>query len=776
MAVETGKLAFRRMIRNASLLGLLSLTLNIGTQRCCPENPIPLGNLFLFLSANVYGIIGGTISALISELPRVILNANNAVLVLKNISLTGVIGFFSSELPLLPSIVTLSGFWMICMTAVAWIMGELNSATLLLLFIYDTILLALSKMLLMSSSVSAWLTQQLRHVPAMLLLPECLFIATTLCLGILLVIPFHDVHGYELINGILGGSSLFVFGFLTLIPVMFGWVLTSIIMQDYGPEFHSSLLSHGTKSSFSGLSSKFWKQNRPRAIDSGIYKSKKDSETSPPPEPIGELSIGKDGSVLFLNALFREYAHLPLNAGLGIHLSKLSMHPQMREAIMSLLQEDPQQNQRVREVRIEDPGSGNSQFFEVHVELGRARSAEGDEPYNFKIKDITERRTVETHLLQAKKVESLGAMVSGIAHSFNDALTAITGQASLAKLSPDQHTVKHALDQILDASKQAGSLVQQLLDFALDTSNLRVTEDLNVLIDSRAELLRQSMGDAFELTIQRSQNPLPVKCNTNLLIQAITNLILNARESYESGTGSIILEIDSEEISPELSRIQPTVRPGQFARIRVKDTGAGMYPEVLARAFDPLFTTKSGAGHTGLGLSIVFAAVRAHDGFLTAESQPGSGTTISLYLPFATSNSSETQSNAHNISTRIDGETLRGKKILIIEDDPSVLGILDLLINSLGCKPLLFSSGLDVLKEIQALEFDLFLADLVLPAMSGIELAGRIRSTKGAHTPGVIMSGYAIDPSIKEMNLVILRKPFDLEDLKRALLQSLTSS
>ena len=214
-------------------------------------------------------------------------------------------------------------------------------------------------------------------------------------------------------------------------------------------------------------------------------------------------------------------------------------------------------------------------------------------------------------------------------------------------------------------------------------------------------------------------------------------------------------------------------RPGNFARLRVRDFGRGMNRELLAKAFDPLFTTKSMQGNTGLGLSIVYAIVRAHDGFLTAESHPNKGTTISIYLPIQSDVEQVIEAESKAASGSQDSATLFGnnERILVVEDEPTVRELVASMLAGLGYEVSTCENGHEALKISARQEFDLLLVDMIMPKMRGIDLINQIRS-KHAEAKALLMTGYGpgVEPKIRT---AIIHKPFDVDTLAKAVRKAL---
>ena len=383
------------------------------------------------------------------------------------------------------------------------------------------------------------------------------------------------------------------------------------------------------------------------------------------------------------------------------------------------------------------------------------------------IKEITDRRTVESHIIKSQKMGSLGSFVSGIAHAFNNTLTAIAGQASYAKkLLNHPEVIAISLEEILRSTQNAGELVRNLLDFAEDSRTMSAREDLNHVVKDQMSLLKEVVGAGYELRYSSAKDTVKVECDSNLVGQAITNLVLNAAEAYSGNKGVVEVSIDVEEIGADVSMLYPGARPGTFARLRIRDYGTGMNPEVLAKACEPHFTTKQKSGHSGMGLAIVFAIARAHDGFLTVESHTEKGTTVSLYLPLHRESDSQQvqETSTSSKSEPITNVVGNQEKILVVEDEDNVRDLISMMLSSIGYDVTSCSNGNDALKECSKEDFDLVLVDMVLPKMNGSEVLDRIRKSD-TKIKTIVMTGYGLSSDNLTNVDEVLPKPFDLDTL-----------
>lgn len=472
--------------------------------------------------------------------------------------------------------------------------------------------------------------------------------------------------------------------------------------------------------------------------------------------------------MIFVNEQFRDVAQVHDEHLAGKMLQHIHMNSDVRRHLLEALDHVPQRGAYVTEFKVNQlPDS--LRFFSVSVERFQSQASNTEEPsaqsYGIvlTLKDITDRRTVESHLLQAQKLKSLGSVTSGIAHAFNNSLTSIIGHASFALRSKDDANLRSALAEILRSANRAGELVWKLLEFSEGKPSMMKTFDLRKVVEERLDFLRKLVGERFELSFEAADSPLGVVCDQNLLTQALTDLISNSKEAYRQGQGKIEIELDTEEMESEVASLYPGARPGKYVRLRVKDYGYGMGSEHVARAFDPLFTTKANEGHSGLGLSIVFAIVRAHDGFLTVESFPEKGTTISIYLPLV-STASQTRSEQPTQSPSKKNRAPLGKRILVVEDEPGIRELVSRMLETLGYQVDNCENGVEALSKCDHSGFDLVLCDMMMPQMGGLEFVRKL-GEKENHPRTLVMTGFGLVEEVQTLGVPIINKPFDIDTL-----------
>ncbi len=368
-----------------------------------------------------------------------------------------------------------------------------------------------------------------------------------------------------------------------------------------------------------------------------------------------------------------------------------------------------------------------------------------------------ERQRLQDQFLQAQKMESIGRLAGGVAHDFNNILTAILSytELSLMKL-PDGHPLRRHLNVIKEASEKAASLTHQLLAFSRkQLLEMRVV-DLNVVVKDTVNILGRVIGEDVALELKLS-NVKKVKADPTQIEQVLMNLAVNARDAMPAG-GRLRVETADVALDEEFIKAHDLVKPGAYILLSVADTGAGMTKQVQARIFEPFFTTKERGKGTGLGLATVYGIVKQHNGHIFVDSEPGKGTTFRLYLPAA----GELAAGAHEDGS---GATPQGREtVLFVEGDLAVRTLIHEVLQGLGYRVLQASSGEEALAASDSCpgSIDLLLTDVVTAGVNGKQLADAMRSKH----PGLAVlfmsacAGEALSfQELREANAALISKP-----------------
>jgi nitrogen-specific signal transduction histidine kinase/CheY-like chemotaxis protein len=370
-------------------------------------------------------------------------------------------------------------------------------------------------------------------------------------------------------------------------------------------------------------------------------------------------------------------------------------------------------------------------------------------------RDVTDRVALENELRHAQKLEAVGRLAGGVAHDFNNLLTVIVGYCTLLRqsLDPEHGGVTYA-DEIESAARSGAKLVQQMLAFSRRQILRPQVLNLNSLLTEIEPMLRGLLGDGIELVLVLSSRLRKVRADPSQVTQVILNLSANARDAMPTG-GVLRIETANHDV-PGTIPIESSLPPGSYVRMRIVDEGIGMDEVTSAQAIEPFFTTKEIGESSGLGLSTAYGIVKQSGGTIEIESAPGSGTAVSIYLPPVAAATVQPHEPAAG--------PVRGT-VLLVDDSDSVRAVARLVLSQGGFRVLEAASpghALDIAKQYKE-SLDLLLTDMVMPGMSGRQLADRLRQ-EHPDLPVLYTTGYALDAFVDQFGgstEEILRKPFD---------------
>ncbi|HET8654022.1 MAG TPA: PAS domain S-box protein [Longimicrobiaceae bacterium] len=377
--------------------------------------------------------------------------------------------------------------------------------------------------------------------------------------------------------------------------------------------------------------------------------------------------------------------------------------------------------------------------------------------------DVTEQKQLEERLRLAERLESVGRLAGGVAHDFNNLLTVISGntQMMLADL-PTDSPLYDDLRDIRQAAERAAALTRQLLAFSRRQMLQPRVLDLNEEVTGTGKMLRRILGEDVKLVTELTATH-AVEVDPGQLSQVLINLAVNARDAMPVG-GVLTIETRDVELGERHANLSPyPMRAGVYVLLSVSDTGYGMDEETLANAFEPFFSTKGNDG-TGLGLATVYGIVKQSGGYIWVESAPGEGTAFHIYLPQALA-PAEAEPEKPEPAPRGAGQT-----ILLVEDEEAVRSLVRRLLLRGGYTVLSAGDGEDALRVCADFDghIDLVLTDVVMPRMSGRELAEKLAELRPA-SPILFMSGYTDDDllhhGVREAGFEFLQKPIDSEEL-----------
>ena len=379
------------------------------------------------------------------------------------------------------------------------------------------------------------------------------------------------------------------------------------------------------------------------------------------------------------------------------------------------------------------------------------------------LEDITERKKLEEQLRQSQKMEALGTLAGGVAHDFNNILTAIVGFGGMLRMRiADDAVLCSYADEILSAANQATGLTKSLLAFSRKQLLSSRVIDANEIIRSIEKLLGRIIGEDIIFTINLCREPMTISADNSQLEQVILNLATNARDAMPDG-GTLSIKTEKIELHESITN-QISLDPGNYIQISVTDTGKGISREVKERIFEPFFTTKDMGKGTGLGLSIVYGIVKQHNGEITLYSEENEGTTIKIFLPLV-------DLPAETVKPETMPESAGGSEtILIAEDDASVRLFLKSFLEEYGYTIIEACDGAEAVEEFlhNIDRIDLIILDVVMPKLNGKE-AYDVMSEMKAGIPVLFSSGYTAEiihsKGVVEKELNFISKPFSSQAL-----------
>ncbi|MRH97982.1 hybrid sensor histidine kinase/response regulator [Agrobacterium tumefaciens] len=498
--------------------------------------------------------------------------------------------------------------------------------------------------------------------------------------------------------------------------------------------------------------------------------------------------IGRDLRYRFANAAYADWFYRPPEDVIGKHVREIvgdEGFAKREDAILRALGGE--------ETRIEmswPHRDGRQREAEIRYLPRRAKTGEVDGFYIFSI-DITDRKQTEhqleamvgertaaltsemqareaseTALRQSQKMEAVGQLTGGIAHDFNNMLTGVLGALSIIKRRIASGKLDD-LDRFIDAAstsaQRAAALTARLLSFSrrqsLDAKPIDVTE----LLASLDDLLRRSVRENIALRVVAAADLSLAVADANQLENAILNLVINARDAMPDG-GQLTVETKAVELDAIYIKTRPGIKPGSYVMVSVSDTGVGMPKELLEKVFDPFFTTKPQGQGTGLGLSMVYGFARQSNGQVRIHSEPGIGTTVSIYLPVGVAPHAAVDD--HSDQPVPEG---RGQTVLLVEDDPSVRLLILEVLKDLGYEALEAEDSnvaVTILETGQPI--DLMVSDVGLPGMNGRQLA-EVARQHYPDLPILFVTGYAENAAIRAgflgTNMAMITKPFVMDVL-----------
>ncbi|GMV94962.1 MAG: hypothetical protein AMXMBFR82_47400 [Candidatus Hydrogenedentota bacterium] len=387
-----------------------------------------------------------------------------------------------------------------------------------------------------------------------------------------------------------------------------------------------------------------------------------------------------------------------------------------------------------------------------------------------------ERERLHAQLAQSQKMESVGRLAGGVAHDFNNMLGVILGHIELTLEQIDPSSQLYAdLQEVQTAAQRSADLTRQLLAFARRQAVMPRKLDLNETVKHMLNMLRRLIGEDIELRWNPAAGLDPIRIDPAQIDQLLANLVVNARDAIDHSGGTVSIETGFAEFDEEYCATRAGFVPGRYVVLTVSDDGRGMDEATRAQIFEPFFTTKGVGEGTGLGLATVYGIVKQNDGFINVYSEPGQGTSFRIYLPVHQGTGEQPENAALEMDTTGQGGR---ETILLVEDEPSLLGLAIKMLEGFGYRTLAASTAHDALRlaEAHAGEIHLLITDVVMPEMNGRELARQLIALY-PDLKRLFMSGYTADviarQGVLDDSVNFLQKPFSRNQLGQKVREAL---
>ncbi|UDF05320.1 PAS domain S-box protein [Asticcacaulis sp. AND118] len=489
----------------------------------------------------------------------------------------------------------------------------------------------------------------------------------------------------------------------------------------------------------------------------------------------------------FVQVVDLNFNWLAINAASAAEFTRIfGVRPQVGDNMLEALRHLPQEQNAVRELwsralkgeaftQVADFGRPDldRRYYEMKFNPLRDETGELIGAYQF-VFDVTERvhdqhrlQEAEEQLRQAQKMEAVGQLTGGVAHDFNNMLAVVSGSLELLdrRTGEDNPRAKQLISAAIEASRRAATLTQRLLAFSRQQPLRPEVLDLIKVVSGMSELFRHSLGGDIQLETVFAGGLWRVHADQNQLENVLLNLAVNARDAMPEG-GRLTIETQNVDLDRRYAARELGVAPGQYVMIAVSDTGAGMPPDIMAKAFDPFFTTKEVGKGTGLGLSQVYGFIKQSGGHIRLYSEPRQGTTVKIYLPRFTGAVEEPLSEQMSDDLP---KADQAQVILVVDDEDLVRQFSVGALTDLGYRVLEAGSAQAALTIlIERPDIDLMLTDIVMPEMNGRKLADMAKERR-PDLPVIYTTGYTrnavIHNGVLDADVELIGKPFTLEEL-----------
>ncbi len=382
-------------------------------------------------------------------------------------------------------------------------------------------------------------------------------------------------------------------------------------------------------------------------------------------------------------------------------------------------------------------------------------------------RDITDKKHLEAQLQQTQKMEAIGTLAGGIAHDFNNILSAVIGYTEISMLEAQKGSnLERNLEEVLKAGERAKDLVQQILAFSRQREQEQKPVQVKLIVKEALKLLRASIPSTIKIEQNIQSNALVMGDSTQIH-QILMNLCTNAAHAMEDKGGVLTVSLSDIELDSDFISSHPDFTPGAYINLTVSDTGHGIPPAILEKIFDPFFTTKEKGEGTGMGLSVVHGIVHSHGGAIRADSEPGKGSTFKVLIPAIEKHLKPKDRIEKHIPTGTE-------RILFIDDEPSIVNVGKLLLESLGYDVVTRNSSIEALEyfKFQPDKIDLVITDMTMPKMTGDVLAKELMRIR-SDIPVILCTGFSTKINVKKAMAMGIRAFVSKPILKREIAETI---
>ena len=476
---------------------------------------------------------------------------------------------------------------------------------------------------------------------------------------------------------------------------------------------------------------------------------------------MGIYQVTKEGKFIMINQRMVDMFGFPSQKEFLAtieNIKELYFHPEERPKILREINEKGFIEGKEVEFKRKD---GESIWNKLYTRV--TENKEGIILYEGLMEDITERKVLEEQLRQSHKMEAIGTLAGGIAHDFNNILGIILGNTELAMDDvPEWNPARLNLKEVRTASLRAKDVVRQLLSFARKTELEKKPINITPIIKEALKLLRSSIPTSIEIRQDIPKDIDTILADPTQINQVLINLCTNAAHAMPNG-GVLEIKLENVKLGEAATSNSPDLNPGRYLNLTVSDTGYGINPKDIDRIFDPYFTTKEVGRGTGMGLAVIHGIIKGHGASVSVQSQPGKGTTFSIFFPVVEADAIVETETVNRLSTG-------SEKILFVDDEESMIKMGQQILGRLGYKPEIRANPVEALELFRSDPdlFDLVITDMTMPQMSGDKLAKEILNIR-PDMPVILCTGFSEkvnEESAKEMGIsAFVLKPIVMRDI-----------